>query len=190
MKSIYKPYIFTLISLFFILNSCEKNEEESFFNSKKVQAKNLIELETQPNYNQGDRMTIKTEFPRILNDNSGQTIDVFASSLTDSYFYNISLFKKENNNWVRVNLSQNDVDHSSALLLNNGSLTALCTLNENTSIYTFSLKLILSQKGSFKLEVENLLAPYNFESKNGNVNLFIETNIKDLTNNEYLFDVN
>jgi len=193
MKNIFSPFKHSLIiAAFFIMISCN-NADDEFYNSVFIEVPNLIQVETQTNFEVDDVLWINTNaFARVLNE-LGQTenLDVFLTTGAESFKFAYFIEKQNGTEWEMYNLSGNLInDKGSAVILN--GITGFPTINNN--LYEFRNGIKLNQTGNYRLTFYSSFRSQGVDLISENAPdrtyMIITTTVNGITGNTYNFSVN
>lgn len=184
-------YLVMIMSLSLLLTSTTC-EDDNFYD-KSIKIDNLIDVETNPNYNVGDIIYVNSLFSRYLPEEGySNFLDIYKTTGSNKFGFNISLFKKDaSNDWILEDLSQTTLLDKGEIRFNtiNNYYDKNClpVLNTSNNNYEFRVGIKLLDPGEYELSINTILSPIDIKNK---VNLEIFTTIdgfNDDLNNDYSY---
>ena len=182
---ILKHFLLAIFGVIFLSStSCENDYNDA--NVKTLYISDLINIETQSNYNLNDVLYINSLFSRYLPEAGYSTLlDIYKTTGSDKYTFNFSLEKKSAyNTW-------SNLDVSTSIIIDKGEIygnRAICVLNNTTNQYEFRAGIPLLEAGQYRISIEPYLNQYSYSNI---VNVYIRTTVNDLDSEGYYnFTVN
>lgn len=195
MKKIIALFVLAFTTPFI---SCDTNDDD-FYNTEYVRVNGLINIETQSNYQVGDKLFINCNANRLVTE-VGQTtpLDIRkttnnAPSLSFSYVLEKQTSPTE---WTTVSIPNSQIDLTAGAIESVGFYMATATYNGLTDSYQFNAGLPLLSAGTYKLSYgynssATDVVELRSNSRSSDITLMIYTT-SNAVNSEgiYIFTVN
>ena len=194
MKKIKYFILFTI--LLFVLTNCNTNDD-GFYNTVYLHnAKNLVAIKTEDQYNVGDYLYVSADFSRYqIEADQTELLDIYRTTGgADSFDFSYVLERKIGNEWKAVIISTDKLDIKKGNAASGTFVYGYCKYNPVNTMYEYNVGFPLLESGQYRLnfgynsdsnEVELIS-----NSKKLNLKMTIFTTINNNLNSIYYFTVN
>jgi hypothetical protein len=187
MKKITNYWIATICIL--VLSGCSEPDEIAR-GSKKIEATNLIKIETLSSYHVNDLLYINASFSRYLPEKGFDTLlDIYKTTKSEEYGFNFYLEKKSTyGTWNVLDIGTNLLVQKGKYYPDYYGNLGICILDQVTNKYEFRGGIPLLEKGTYRINFTRQLYP--LQSDNSVVYLTLMTTIENVDNqSNYNFTV-
>lgn len=186
-----KKNILLLVFLVFSTTSCWTDDDSGYFRSINLNVPNLIQIESQPNFNINDYIYFDVNFSRYLPEEGfTDLLDIYKTTDATKFSFSFTLYKKSAYNiYEPINFGDFYILEKGEIFSDHSSF-GNAVYNSSNELYEFRAGIQLLETGEYKLEIDPYIYPNNSSNSNAiNLSIFSINNQNDFTN-VYEFQVN